>query len=148
VGSRGGSIRRVCLCQLSEMLSALGPVKSLLLLHEPLSKGCGGVRGSVVSMNACSLRVLLALFGVKMQQLLHRIPRLFRVSSPSEAVAKIPRMVVKLRPLPLQALDRTTAKNKEVLFTIAWHPSSLFSWYLRFSSWHECRSTTFFKAWV
>jgi hypothetical protein len=47
------------------------------------------------------------MFGVTMQQVLHRIPRVFRVSAPSEAVAKIPRLVVKLRPLPLQALNHT-----------------------------------------
>jgi hypothetical protein len=42
-----------------------------------------------------------------MQQVLHRIPRVFRVSASSEAVAKIPRLVVKLRPLPLQSLNHT-----------------------------------------
>jgi hypothetical protein len=45
------------------------------------------------------------MFGAPMQQVLHRIPCVFRVSASSEAVAKIPRLVVKLRPLPLQALD-------------------------------------------
>jgi hypothetical protein len=51
--------------------------------------------------------VLPAMCGVTMQQVLHRIPRVFRVSASSEAVAKIPRLVVKLRPLPLQSLNHT-----------------------------------------
>jgi hypothetical protein len=47
------------------------------------------------------------MFGVTMQQVLHHIPRVFRVSAPSKAVAKIPCSMVKLRSLPLQALNHT-----------------------------------------
>lgn len=57
--------------------------------------------------------VLPALFGVTMPQVLHRIPRVFCVSAPSEAVAKVPRFVVKLRPLPLQALNHTILSIRE-----------------------------------
>ena len=139
-GGRVWSMRRCC------VLSALAKVSCCS--DAPLAPGCRGVRGSAVSMTACSPRLLRALFGVQMQQVLHGIPRVFRVSATFEAVAKMPRVVVKLRPSPLQALNRTVPQYEVVSFTIAWHPSSVFSWSLRFSSWHECRSTTFFKAWV
>jgi hypothetical protein len=56
-------------------------------------------------------------------------------SSRSEAVAEAPGILVKIRTMPLKALDRTITQYEEIYFTVFWHPSVVF-WYLRLSDIH------------
>ena len=68
------------------------------------------------------------MFPVKSEQdLFDLLADVFGVSSPSEAIAVTPRLVVKLRAMPAKALDRTITQENEIASVICGPPA--------FSSW-------------
>ena len=57
------------------------------------------------------------------QDLFDPLTGLFGVSSPSEAIAKTPRLVVKLRIIPAKVLDRTITQKNEIAFVMCGLPA-------------------------
>ena len=57
------------------------------------------------------------------QDLFDPLTGLFGISSPSEAIAETPRLVVKLRTIPAKVLDRTITQKNEIAFVMCGLPA-------------------------